>query len=79
MRKKVTIAGAGLVGSLEAIYLSKKGFEVEVFERRPDIRKVELDLSQMKANMNAVDGALQQMRKLINKAQKSDEKEGKEK
>ena len=43
------------------------------------IRKVELDLSQMKANMNAVDGALQQMRKLINKAQKSDEKEGKEK
>ena len=42
MRKKVTIAGAGLVGSLEAIYLSKKGFDVEVFERRPDMRKVEL-------------------------------------
>jgi kynurenine 3-monooxygenase len=42
MRKKVTIAGAGLVGSLEAIYLSKRGFEVEVFERRPDMRKVKL-------------------------------------
>ena len=42
MRKKVTIAGAGLVGSLEAIYLSKKGFDVEVFERRPDMRKVQL-------------------------------------
>ena len=27
MRKKVTIAGAGLVGSLEAIYLSKKGWK----------------------------------------------------
>jgi len=42
MRKKVTIAGAGLVGSLEAIYLSKRGFEVEVFERRSDMRKVKL-------------------------------------
>lgn len=42
MSKKVTIAGAGLVGSLEAIYLAKRGFEVEVFERRPDMRKVEL-------------------------------------
>ena len=42
MKKKVTIAGAGLVGSLEAIYLAKHGFQVEVFERRPDMRKVEL-------------------------------------
>ena len=42
MRKKVTIAGAGLVGSLEAIYLAKRGFQVEVFERRPDIRNVVL-------------------------------------
>ena len=41
MRKKVTIAGAGLVGSLEAIYLAKRGFQVEVYERRPDMRKVE--------------------------------------
>ena len=42
MRKKVIIAGAGLVGSLEAIYLAKRGFQVEVYERRPDMRKVEL-------------------------------------
>ena len=42
MRKKVTIAGAGLVGSLEAIYLAKRGFQVEVYERRQDIRKVKL-------------------------------------
>ena len=42
MRKKVTIAGAGLVGSLEAIYLAKRGFQVEVYERRQDMRKVEL-------------------------------------
>ncbi|MGC6428987.1 MAG: FAD-dependent oxidoreductase [Flavobacteriales bacterium] len=42
MRKKVTVAGAGLVGSLEAIYLAKRGFDVEVYERRPDMRNVEL-------------------------------------
>ena len=42
MRNKVTIAGAGLVGSLEAIYLAKRGFQVEVFERRPDMRNVVL-------------------------------------
>ena len=42
MKKRVTIAGAGLVGSLEAIYMAKRGFDVEVFERRPDMRNVEL-------------------------------------
>jgi kynurenine 3-monooxygenase len=35
----ITIVGAGLVGSLWAILLRKKGFEVEVFERRTDLRK----------------------------------------
>lgn len=42
MSKNITIAGAGLVGALEAIYLSKRGFNVNVFERRPDMRSVEL-------------------------------------
>ena len=42
------------------------------------IRKVELDLSQMKANMNAVDGALQVIKKLLKKAESYD-KEGKQK
>jgi kynurenine 3-monooxygenase len=37
--KKITILGAGLVGSLLAILLRKKGFAVQVFERRPDMRK----------------------------------------
>jgi kynurenine 3-monooxygenase len=40
--KKITIVGAGLVGSLQAIFLAKKGFEVHVFERRPDIRKANI-------------------------------------
>lgn len=36
--QKITILGAGLVGSLLAIFLKKKGFEVEIFEKRPDAR-----------------------------------------
>ncbi len=38
----VAIIGAGLVGSLQAIYMARKGFNVTVYERRPDIRNVEL-------------------------------------
>ncbi len=38
MEKKVTILGAGLVGSLLAYMLRKRNFEVLVIERRPDIR-----------------------------------------
>ncbi|HEX5353582.1 MAG TPA: NAD(P)/FAD-dependent oxidoreductase [Rhodanobacteraceae bacterium] len=34
----VTIIGAGLVGSLLATLLAQRGFDVEVFERRPDPR-----------------------------------------
>ncbi|MBX3164166.1 MAG: FAD-dependent monooxygenase [Bacteroidetes bacterium] len=39
MNKNVTIVGAGLVGSLLSIYLAKKGYTVNIFERRPDMRK----------------------------------------
>lgn len=39
MKKDITIIGAGLVGSLLAIYLSKRGYSVKVFERRGDMRK----------------------------------------
>lgn len=31
--------GAGLVGSMLSVYLKQRGYEVEVFERRPDLRK----------------------------------------
>ena len=65
--------------TLEELIEEKNILQSDYDKLASHIRKVELDLSQMKANMNAVDGALQQMRKLINKAQKSDEKEGKEK
>ncbi len=39
MSKQTTIIGAGLVGSLLAVYLRKQGYEVNVYERRADIRK----------------------------------------
>lgn len=42
MSKSVTIVGAGLVGSLLSIYLAKKGYKVNIFERRPDMRKISM-------------------------------------
>lgn len=41
--KKITIAGAGLVGSLLSVYLAKRGHKVEIYERRPDARKNLID------------------------------------
>lgn len=40
--KKIGIVGAGLVGSLQAILMAKRGYHVTVFERRPDLRKATL-------------------------------------
>ena len=40
--KKAIIVGAGLVGSLWAVYLAKAGYKVTIFERRSDIRKAEI-------------------------------------
>jgi kynurenine 3-monooxygenase len=40
MDKSVTIVGAGLVGSLVSIYLAKKGYKIDVYERRADMRKI---------------------------------------
>lgn len=39
MKKKIIIVGAGLVGSLLSIYLSRRGYKVSVFEQRADMRK----------------------------------------
>lgn len=37
--EKVTIVGAGLSGSLMAIYLARRGYRVDLFERRGDMRR----------------------------------------
>ena len=38
MKKKVTIIGAGLVGSLCSLFMTKRGYQVNIFERRRDLR-----------------------------------------
>lgn len=40
--KQATIVGAGLVGSLWAVYLTKAGYNVTIFESRDDIRKADI-------------------------------------
>lgn len=41
-KEKVIIIGAGLSGSLLAIYLAKRGIECEIYETRGDMRKNEM-------------------------------------
>lgn len=36
---RIGIVGAGLVGSLLSIYLAQRGFAVDLYEKRPDMRK----------------------------------------
>jgi kynurenine 3-monooxygenase len=40
--KRVIIVGAGLVGSLWAVYMSKAGYKVTIYERRTDMRKLKI-------------------------------------
>jgi kynurenine 3-monooxygenase len=40
--QKITLVGAGLNGPLLGLELVKRGFEVEIYERRPDMRRVRI-------------------------------------
>lgn len=42
MNERVALVGAGLAGSLLSIYLARRGFDIDVYERRPDMRKVNI-------------------------------------
>ncbi|MCL4164846.1 UNVERIFIED_CONTAM: hypothetical protein GTU68_028569, partial [Idotea baltica] len=42
MPKNITIVGAGLVGSLLACAFGKRGYTVNVYEKRPDLRRATL-------------------------------------
>jgi kynurenine 3-monooxygenase len=44
MKNKITVLGAGLVGSLVAILLRKRGYEVTILERRSDMRKANISV-----------------------------------
>ncbi|XP_067680999.1 kynurenine 3-monooxygenase-like isoform X1 [Haliotis asinina] len=41
-KKRVAVVGGGLVGSLNACFLAKRGFHVDLYEKRPDIRTQEI-------------------------------------
>jgi len=41
-KKKITIIGGGLAGSLMAVYFANRGCEVHLFERRPDMRRADI-------------------------------------
>jgi len=41
--KNITIIGSGLVGSLLSIYMAKRNYKVNVYERRLDMRKQKVD------------------------------------
>jgi len=39
----VVIVGAGQAGATLAIYLARQGYDVQVYESRPDLRRVDID------------------------------------
>jgi kynurenine 3-monooxygenase len=41
-RRHVTLVGAGLAGSLLAVYLGRRGHRVTVLEKRPDLRRTDI-------------------------------------
>ncbi len=61
--KTLTIVGAGLVGSLLAVLLARRGHDVEVFERRSDPRRVgyeggrSINLAMAARGLRALDAA----------------------
>ncbi len=38
-KKTITVVGSGLAGTLQAIFLARSGYQVQLFEGRPDLRK----------------------------------------
>ncbi len=43
VNSKITIVGSGLTGPLLAIELLRRGYDVELYERRPDMRRVHMN------------------------------------
>ncbi|TRX42298.1 FAD-dependent oxidoreductase [Flavobacterium restrictum] len=59
--RKIAIVGSGLVGSLLAIYLRKAGHQVHIYDRSPDIRKINfsgrsINLAMSNRGWKALDG-----------------------
>jgi kynurenine 3-monooxygenase len=41
-KQSIAIVGGGLVGGLLSVYLARRGYNVSVFDRRPDIREMKI-------------------------------------
>ena len=54
--------------NLEQLTSEKKGLQADFEKLGGNIKQVETDLGQMKANLNAINGAIQQVNKLIGMA-----------
>jgi kynurenine 3-monooxygenase len=69
----ISLIGAGLTGPLLALGLVKRGFDVQIYERRPDMRRVRLsagrsiNLALSARGIHALDGAQlwNEMRKIV--------------
>ena len=62
---------------LETLQEEKALLQKDFDEMKRNITKVEMDLVQMKANMNAINGAIQQTNRLINKIEVEGEEKSK--
>ncbi len=71
--KHIVIIGAGLVGSMHAIFLARRGYQVSVYEQLPDIRKEaipagrSINLALANRGIDALDhlGLMEQVNKLL--------------
>ena len=54
--------------NLETLHEEKRGLQADFEKLGGNIKQVEVDLGQMKANLNAINGAIQQVNKLIGMA-----------
>ena len=63
--------------NLETLQEEKTLLQKDFDEMKRNINKVEMDLVQMRANMNALNGAIQQTNRLINIIEAEGEKKSK--
>jgi kynurenine 3-monooxygenase len=64
MNKKIVIVGAGLSGSLLALFLSKRGFDIEIYEKRDSFIKNQEGLAKRTIGMSISTRGISAIKKL---------------